>query len=310
MKKDSKILIIGHKSPAGAALSQRLKKDGFSGVLTFSPAFDPLDGKSVKSFFVKNKPDYVFLMDVRSGGILANYTYPADLIYSNLQVQNNIIHSAWKTGVRRLLFVASSCSYPKECPQPMREEYLLTGPLEPTSEAFAMAKIAGIKMCQYYNRQYKTRFISVIPATLYGRGDDFKPETSHVIPALISKFHRARLRMAPNAVIWGSGRPRREFLHVADMADAVIFLIDNPKAPELINIGAGFDVSIRELAGLLKGITGFKGRLKFDARKPDGVYRKLLDVHKLKSLGWTAKVGLRAGLEDLYSWYANKGRED
>lgn len=310
MKKDSKILIVGHKSLAGAALSQRLNKEGFSKVLTFSSAFDPLDGKDVKSFFGKNRPDYVFLMDVKSGGIVANCTYPADLIYSNLQVQNNVIRSAWETGVRRLLFVASSCSYPKECPQPMREEYLLTGPLEPTSEAFAMAKIAGIKMCQYYNRQYKTRFISVIPATVYGRGDNFDPETSHVIPALIRKFHQARRRRAPNVVIWGSGRPRREFLHVADMTDAVIFLMDNPKAPEIINVGAGFDVSIRGLAGLLKGITGFKGRLKFDARKPDGVYRKLLDARKLKSLGWTAKVGLRAGLEDLYSWYADKGRKD
>lgn len=310
MKKDSKILIIGHKSPAGAALSQRLNKEGFDKVLTFSSAFDPLDGKNVKSFFGKNKPDYVFLMDVRSGGIAANCAYPADLIYSNLQVQNNVIRSARETGVRRLLFVASSCSYPKECPQPIREEYFLTGPLEPTSEAFAVAKIAGIKMCQYYNRQYKTRFISVIPATVYGRGDDFNSETSHVIPALIRKFHLAMRRRAPDIVIWGSGKPRREFLHAADMADAVIFLMDNPKAPDIINIGAGFDVSICELAGLLKGITGFKGGLKFDARKPDGVDRKLLDGRKLKSLGWTAKTGLRAGLEDLYSWYANRGGED
>lgn len=302
MRKDSRILIIGHDSLAGRALIEHLKANGYKRIFTI-PLRDLMKQNIIEHFFKKNKPDHIFFMDVKSGGIIANSTYPAEFIHDNLQAEINVIHLAYKTKVKKLLFMASSCVYPKKCPQPMKEEHLLTGPLEPTSEAFAIAKIVGIKMCQYYNRQYKTRFISVIPATIYGVGDNFNPETSHVIPALIRKFHEAKYRGAPNVVIWGSGRPRREFLHVDDMADAIIFLMDNPGTPEIINVGIGADVSIRELAGLLKEITGFKGRLKFDTRYPDGAYRKLLDVRRLKLLGWTAKVNLGKGLKGLYNWY-------
>ena len=284
MKKNSRILIIGHGGLAGAALLQRLHNDGCANPLTFSPGFDPLKDTSIRSFFNKNRPEYVFLMDVRSGGILANLHYPADLMYANLRVQNDVIHSAWETKVKKLIFVASSCSYPKKCAQPIKEEYLLTGSPEPTSEAFAIAKIAGIKMCQYYNRQYKTDFISVIPATIYGPGDDFDPATSHVLPALIRKFREAIIKRKSSVTVLGSGKPRREFLHVNDMTEASIFLMNKPKTPQIINVGSGADISICELAELLKDITGFKGTLRFDTRYPDGAHRKLLDIHRLTLL--------------------------
>lgn len=303
MKKDSKIFMIGHNSLTGKALLRRLIKDGFKKVVTVRSENDLIDQGRMRLFFKRNRPEYVFFMDVRSGGIVANVARPADFIYKNLEAQNNIIHCAWQAKVKKLLFVASSCIYPKDCPQPMREDRVLTGPLEPTSEAFAVAKIAGIKLCQYYNRQHRTDFISVIPATVYGIGDNFDLKESHVIPALIRKFSEAADKGASSVIIWGSGKPRREFLHVDDMISAVIFLMTRADTPEVINIGTGTDISIGELAELLKETARFKGKLKFDTRYPDGAYKKLLDVRKLKSLGWTAKVGLRAGLEDIYRWY-------
>lgn len=304
MKKDARILIVGHSSLVGSALLQRLKMDGFKKVLTMtSLKFDLTDQKATRLFFKKEKPEYVFLIDAKSGGIMANCIYPAEFIYSNLQTQNNVIHSAWEARVKRLLFIASSCIYPKNCPQPMKEKYLLTGSLEPTSEAFAVAKIMGIKMCQYYNRQYKTNFISAIPATPYGPNDNFDLEASHVIPALISKFYAAKRQGKSAVTIWGTGRPRREFLYVEDMVDACIFIMKNFNIPEIINIGTGTDISIRELAELIRKIVNFDGKLKFDANKPDGALRKLLDSGRLKALGFEAETSLQAGIEKTYNWY-------
>ena len=303
MTKDAKILIIGNNSLTGAALVQRLKEDGFKKILIMRSEPNLMNQRAVQFFFKRNKPDYVFLAGVKSGGIMANCNRPAEFIYANLQVQNNVIQSALETKVKRLLFVASSCVYPKNCLQPMKEEYLLTGPLEPTSEAFAVAKLAGIKMCQFYNKQYGTNFISVIPATVYGKNDDFNPEASHVLPALMRKIYEAKIKKESTVTIWGTGKPRREFLHVGDMVDACIYLMKNLKAPEVINVGTGSDISICELAELLKEIVGFKGRLKFDTSKPDGVPQKLLDTRRLKSLGWTANVDLKTGLKDTYNWY-------
>lgn len=242
-------------------------------------------------------------MDVRSGGIVANSTYPAEFIYENLQAETNAIHFAYKTKVKKLLFMASSCAYPKDCPQPMKEKYLLNGPLEPTSEAFAIAKIAGIKMCQYYNQQYGTDFISAIPATIYGPGDNFDLKTSHVIPALMRQFHEAKMRGRSSVTIWGSGKPKREFIHVDDLADAAIFIMRKPNIPSLVNIGIGSDIPISELAGLLKCVINFNGKLVFDRSKPDGAFKKLLDITQLKANGWTAKTDLETGLHDLYRWY-------
>lgn len=303
MKKNSRILIVGHKGLAGSALLKRLETGSFNKVFTIPSRLKVTDQRAVAFFFKRTKPEYVFLMDIISGGIMANSNYPAEFIYMNLQAQTNIIHSAWKVKTKKLIFIGSSCVYPKKCFQPMKEEYILTGALEPTSEAFALAKIAGIKMCQYYNRQYGTNFISVIPATVYGRNDDFSSETSHVIPALIRKFHEAKLKARSHVIIWGTGKPRREFLHVDDMADGCLFLMKNRGTPGIINMGTGKDISIRELAVVLKQITDFKGRLRFEIGKADGAYKKLLDSGRLRTLGWKAKVGLRTGLEDLYRWY-------
>lgn len=295
-------MIIGWKSPVGQRLAERLKADDFKRIITM-PEGGLSRQSAVERFFKSKRPRYVFFMDVRSGGIAANSAYPAEFIYDNLSAELNVIHASYKTGVKRLLFMASSCSYPKACLQPMREEYILSGPLEPTSAAFAIAKIAGMKMCQYYNRQYGTSFVCVIPATAYGPGDDFDIGTSHVIPALIHKIHSAKTGGRSSVTIWGTGSPRREFIHADDLADAAIKIMLDKKAPPVINIGTGHDVSIKELALLLKDITGFRGKLKFDRAKPDGAYRKLLDISKLKSTGWMPRVDLRTGLEDLYKWY-------
>ncbi len=302
MKKGSKILIIGRDSLTGHALSTRLKADGYKTILAM-----PLEGLMsqgiVERFFKKNRPDYVFFMDVRSGGIAANLNHPAEFIYDNLQAELNVIHSAYKAGVKKLLFMASSCAYPKNCPQPMKEEYILGGPLEPTSEAFAIAKIAGMKMCQYYNRQYGTDFACTIPATAYGPGDNFNPETSHVIPALIRKLHTAKINNQPKVTVWGSGKARREFIHVDDLADAALFVMRKPGSLSILNIGSGADISIGELAGLLKDIINFKGKIYFDRTRPDGAAKKLLDITRLRSIGWRAKVDLETGLRDLYKGY-------
>lgn len=307
MKKHSRIFIVGHSSLVGSALLKRLARSAFNNIITIPSGFNLTDQKAVFSFFKTRKPEYLFIIDVISGGILANSARPAEFIYNNLQVQNNVIHYAWKTGTKKLIFIGSSCVYPKSCSQPMKEECLLTGALEPTSEAFAIAKIAGIKMCQYYNRQYGTNFISAIPATVYGQKDNFDIESSHVLPALMRRFHEAKIKRKREVVIWGTGKPRREFLYVDDMVDACIFLMVNFKTPEIINVGTGSDISIRDLAELLKEIVDFKGKLKFDTNKPDGVARKLLDIGRLKSLGWEAKVGLRDGLEEVYNWYKKRG---
>ncbi len=304
MKRDSRILIIGHNGLTGKALSRRLKANGYGRILTI-PVKDLVKQSPVENFFRKNRPDYVFFMDVKSGGIIANSTYPAEFIYDNLQAEINVIHSAYKAKVKKLLFMASSCAYPKNCPQPMKEEYLLSGPLEPTSEAFAVAKIAGIKMCQYYNQQYGTDFICAIPATIYGPGDNFDPTTSHVIPGILRKLHTAKMNGQSNVTIWGSGRPQREFIHVDDLVDAAVIIMQKPNTPPLINIGTGSDISIGELASFLKGVINFKGKINFDRSKPDGAAQKILDITRLRSIGWEAKVDLKAGLGNLYRGYIN-----
>lgn len=304
MKKDSRILIVGHDDLVASALHQRLKGEGFKGLFAANPSKVNLtDSRSVRLLFRREKPNYVFLLGAKSGGIMANYKQPAEFIYANLQVQNNVVHSAWETKVKKLLFVASSCVYPRNCAQPMKEEHLLTGVLEPTSEAFAVAKIAGIKMCQYYNRQYKTNFISAIPATPYGPNDEFNLNASHVIPALIRKFYEAKEQRKSVVAIWGTGKPRREFIYADDLADAFIFLMRKDNAPAIINIGTGYDISIRELAELIRKIVSFDGKLKFDASKPDGALRKLLDITRLKALGFEAETSLQAGIEKTYNWY-------
>ncbi len=304
MEKDEKIYVASHEAMIGSAILRRLRRDGFANLVTRPAAnLDLTDQKMVLDFFLEEKPDYVFFASTRSGGILANSRYPADFIYDNIQSQTNVIHSAWKCGVKKLLFLGSSCVYPKDCPQPMKEEHLLFGKLEPTSEPYAIAKIAGIKMCQSYDLQYGTNYVSVIPADLYGPGDDFDPETSHVLPALLRKMHEAKTSDAPEVVVWGTGAPRREALHVDDLADACIFLMNHYDRPEIINVGSGEDLSVKELALLVKEVVGFAGEIVFDTAKPDGAPRKLLDSSKMRQSVWAPKIGLRKGIEQTYRWY-------
>lgn len=258
----------------------------------------------VEEFFHEERPDYVFLAAARVGGIYANNTYPAEFIYSNLTIQTNIIHASYVFKVKKMLFLGSSCIYPKNCPQPMKEEYLLSGPLEPTNEPYAVAKIAGIKMCQAHNRQYGTNFLSVMPTNLYGPNDNFDLKTSHVLPALIRKFHEAKIKGLSEVVIWGTGSPRREFLHVDDLADACLFLMNNYNGSKIVNIGVGKDQTICELAEIIAGLTGFKGSIRFDTGKPDGTPVKRLDVSKINSIGWRARIGLEQGIAETYKWYA------
>ncbi len=257
----------------------------------------------VEAFFAVKRPEYVFLAAAKVGGILANSVYPAEFILDNLEIQNNVIHSAWKHGTRKLLFLGSSCIYPKFAAQPIREEYLLTGELEPTNDAYAIAKIAGIKMCQAYRKQYGFCAISLMPTNLYGVGDNFDLQNSHVVPALLRKFHEAAAEGAPEVNIWGTGTPRREFLQVDDLADAAVFLMENYDSDEIINVGTGEDLTIRELAEMIARVTGYQGRLVFDSSKPDGTPRKLLDVSKLHALGWKARIPLEEGISRTYEWY-------
>lgn len=307
MEKDAKIFVTGHEVMAGSALLRRLNEDGFTNpVIRTSSELDLANQKMVFDFFVDEKPDYVFLAGAKVGGILANSRYPAEFIYDNIQSQTNVIHSAWKCGVKKLLFLASSCIYPKDCPQPMKEEYLMSGKLEPTSEPYAIAKIAGIKMCQSYNSQYGTSYISVVPADLYGPNDDFDPETSHVLPALIRKMHGAKVHNEPQVVVWGTGTPRRECLYVDDLADACIFLMNNYNESEMINIGSGEDLSIKKLALLIRDVIGFKGGVVFDESKPDGAPRKLLDISKIRKLGWSPKISFEKGIRQTYQWYRSQ----
>lgn len=307
MEKNAKIYVAGHAGLVGSAIIRRLSADGYTNLLTKSHReLDLTRQREVEAFFDQEKPEYVFLAAAKVGGILANSTYPADFIYTNLMIQNNVIHNAYKFGTRRLLFLGSSCIYPRLAPQPMREEHLLTGLLEPTNEPYAIAKIAGIKMCESYNRQYGTAFIPVMPTNLYGPNDNFDLETSHVIPALIRKFSEAKEARSKEVIVWGTGNPRREFLHVDDLANACLFVMQRDDKAELINIGTGKDITIRELAEMIGDIVGFRGKITWDSTKPDGTPLKLLDTSKIKELGWEPRINLREGLMKTYEWYVRK----
>jgi GDP-L-fucose synthase len=304
MNKSSKIYIAGHRGLVGSALVRQLRSEGFTNLITrTSRDLDLKRQSDVEDFFAEHRPDFIFLAAARVGGIHANNSYPADFIYDNLMIQSNIIHTAHLFSAKKLLFLGSSCIYPKHCAQPMKEEDLLSGYLEPTNEPYAVAKIAGIKLCQAYNRQYGTNFISVMPTNLYGPGDNYDLQNSHVIPALIRKFHEAHVENRPFVEIWGTGVPRREFLHVDDLADACLFLMRHYDDGGIINIGVGEDRSIKELALLIKDIVGYKGELKFDSSKPGGTPRKLLNVTKLLNMGWKARVSLPEGIARTWKEY-------
>jgi len=344
MKKEAKIYVAGHRGLAGSAILRKLKAEGYKNIITRTHAeLDLIRQEQVENFFRKEQPEYVFLAAAKVGGIWGNNIYPAQFIYENLAIQSNVIQAAYQNKVQKLLFLGSSCIYPKQCPQPIKEEYLLSDYLEPTNEPYAVAKIAGIKMCQSYNRQYGTRYISVMPNNLYGPNDNFNLETSHVLPALIRKFHLAKLaaegkweaiqkdeaafgpltdeiktaigidpktnqpfnrsKVRPTVIIWGTGAPRREFLHVDDLADACVFLMNRYDESEPINIGFGEDLTISELVQIVSGIVGYKENITWDSSKPDGTPQKLLDVSKLSKLGWQAKIKLADGIRETYRWY-------
>ena len=301
MNLTDKIYIAGHRGLVGSAILRLLTELGYTQLVTrTSKELDLREHQPVREFFETEKPQYVILAAAKVGGIYANNTYPAEFIYDNLAVQNNIIHESYRTGVTKLLFLGSSCIYPKNALQPIREEYLLTGALEPTNEAYAIAKIAGIKMCEYYHKQYGCRFISAMPTNLYGPGDNYDLQNSHVLPALIRKFHEAKINNADNVTVWGTGSPRREFLHVDDMAKACYFLMQEYEHPEIVNIGLGNDHTIAEMANIIKEITGFNGKLVFDDSKPDGTPRKLLNVDRINALGWKAAIDLKDGIRNTY----------
>ncbi|MDY0384753.1 GDP-L-fucose synthase [Trichlorobacter sp.] len=315
MDVQSRIFVAGAGGLVGSALVRNLQAHGFTNLLTPARSgLDLTDQQAVASFFLQHKPDYVFLAAAKVGGIHANNSYPAEFIYSNLAIQTNVIHQAYLQGVKRLLFLGSSCIYPKLAPQPMKEEYLLSGPLESTNEPYAIAKIAGIKLCEAYNRQYGTQFIAVMPTNLYGPGDNFHPENSHVLPGLIRRFHEAQQSNAPEVVIWGSGTPRRELLYVDDMAAGCLHLMQLPAnqiksellsypKPCFVNLGTGEDVTIRELAETVQRVVGYTGRLVFDTSKPDGTPRKLQDVTRMHNLGWRHTIGLEEGIRRTYAWF-------
>ena len=328
MNKTAKIYVAGHRGLVGSALVKNLQQQGYTNlVLRTHAELDLTDQHATEAFFAAEQPEYVFLAAARVGGIVANNTYPAEFIRDNLAIQTNIIHAAYRNKVTRLMFLGSSCIYPKLAPQPMKEEHLLTGPLEPTNRPYALAKIAGIEMCWSYNRQYGTRYLAVMPTNLYGPGDNYHPENSHVIPALIRKFHEAKEAMAPTVTVWGTGTPRREFLYSEDMADACVFLMKLPDEqydsllgsdesktgkfePPLVNIGVGEDVTIRELAETVKQVVGYEGELVFDATKPDGTPRKLMDVSRLHDAGWRHSCDLRDGLRRAYTDFLSGAARD
>ena len=305
LEKNAKIYVAGHRGMVGSAIVRKLQSQGHGNIL--SRASSELDLRSqaaVTRFFEDEKPDYVFLAAAKVGGIHANNTYRADFIYENMMIQNNVIHEAYRNGVKKLLFLGSSCIYPKMAPQPLREDYLLTGELEPTNEPYAIAKIAGIKMCDAYRSQYGCNFISVMPTNLYGPNDNYDLHNSHVLPALIRKFHEAKLNGTPTVEVWGSGAPRREFLHADDLADACFYLMETYNEPGLVNIGTGEDISIKELAELVQKTTGYEGTITWNTDQPDGTPRKLMDVGRLSGFGWTYKTRLEDGLRQVYNEYA------
>lgn len=302
MEKNSKIYVAGHRGMVGSAIIRRLQKDGFTNIVTrTSTDLDLRNQQEVADFFANEKPDYVFLAAAKVGGIVANNTYRADFIYENIMIQSNVIHQSYLNGVKKLMFLGSSCIYPKLAPQPLKENYLLTGLLEDTNEPYAIAKIAGIKMCDAYRAQYGCNFISVMPTNLYGPNDNYDLKNSHVLPALIRKFHTAKKENATSVEIWGTGSPMREFLHANDLADACFYLMQNYNEAGLVNIGVGEDITIKGLALLVKKIVGFEGELKFDTSKPDGTPRKLMDVSKLHSFGWKHKINLEEGIARVYA---------
>src|SRR5512139_932465 len=316
MDKNAKIYVAGHRGLVGSALMRNLEARGYTNFLTRTHAqLDLTVQAEVEAFFEVEKPDYVFLAAAKVGGIHANNEYPAEFIRDNLAIQTNIIHAAYRNNVRRLLFLGSSCIYPRLAPQPMKEEHLLTGPLEPTNRPYALAKIAGIEMCWSYNRQYGTQYLAVMPTNLYGPGDNYHPENSHVIPALIRRFHEAKLANAPSVTVWGTGTPKREFLYSEDMADACVYLMNLPDEkfvpllgqdrndglPPLVNIGVGHDLSICELAETVKNVVGYQGAIEFDTSKPDGTPRKLMDVGRLNAMGWQARTSMQSGLATAYA---------
>jgi nucleoside-diphosphate-sugar epimerase len=308
----TRYFLAGHKGMVGSAMLRRLRDRGADVITRDRRELDLCDQAATRAFMQAERPDVVILAAAKVGGILANATHPADFIYDNLIIETNVIHEAWRFGVQRLLFLGSSCIYPRLAPQPIAEEALLAGPLEPTNEPYAIAKIAGLKLCEAYNRQHGTDYRCVMPTNLYGPGDSFHPKESHVLPALLRRFHEAARSACPEVIVWGSGRPRREFLHVDDMAEASLFILDADRShyvshtgPGLnhLNVGVGSDVSIAELAGLLAEVTGFKGKILFDATNPDGTPRKLLDVSRLTAMGWTARTDLQTGIAGTYDWF-------
>lgn len=318
MNLDSKIYVAGHRGLVGSALMRELQKRGYQNLVVRTHGeLDLTDHRAVQGFFAAERPEYVLLAAAKVGGIHANNIYPAEFIYQNLAIQTNVIHEAWRNNVKRLLFLGSSCIYPKDCPQPIKEEYLLTGKLEPTNRPYALAKIAGLEMCWAYNRQYGTRYITVMPTNLYGPNDNYDLSTSHVLPALIRKMHEAKMNNLSEVVVWGTGAPKREFLYSDDMADACIYLLEKSDGelqslfsdmePPLVNVGCGKDLTVRELAETIKNIVGFSGELTFDNTKPDGTMRKLLDVDKLTQMGWRARTALRKGIAMSYDSYLKAG---
>lgn len=307
MNKDSKIYVAGHRGLVGSAIVRGLKSKGYNNIIGRThKELDLTDQYAVEEFFKTEKPEYVFLAAAKVGGIMANSEAPADFILENLKIQNNVIGMAHKYNVKKLMFLGSSCIYPKMCPQPIKEEYLLSGYLEETNEGYALAKISGLKMCQFFNKQYGTNYISVMPTNLYGPYDNFHPTKSHVMPSLIRKFHEAKINNLPEVEIWGSGTPLREFLYSEDMADACIYLMETYKGNDFFNIGTGKEITIKGLAELIKEVVGYEGKLKFDPTKPDGTPRKLLDVSRLEKAGWTYKTELRDGIKKAYEWYVNE----
>jgi len=304
MQKNSRIFVAGHGGLAGSAIVRRLRREGFENlILRTRQEVDLLSNSAVDAFFTSERPEYVFLAAAKVGGILANSTYPADFIRENLAVQLNVVDAAWRTGVKKLEFLGSSCIYPKFAQQPIREESLLTGALEPTNEWYAIAKIAGIKLCQAYHAQHGFNAISLMPTNLYGPGDNFDLRNSHVLPALIRKFHEAKVQNQPEVTVWGTGTPRREFLHVDDLASAAVFLMRHYDQPEIVNVGFGEDIAIAEVARLVALVTGFAGAIHFDTSKPDGTARKLLDVSRLHALGWRHSISLEDGIRSTYQWF-------